>query len=197
MKSHTVAQLLATLGVTKSHSRPHVSNDNPFSESQFKTLKYRPEFPDRFGCHEDALRFLPRILPLVQRRALSLGHRPADAGDGPLRASSEDPCRPPRRALQPPTLPIRSVSSKGLPSRCVARRPCGSTRQRRPPTTTKKGFRKRICSQKPDAPLTHPRSGYPSSSCVPAELDSVSPDNSQRTTNQSPTTTTLGHPSHA
>ena len=53
MKSHTVAQLLATLGVTKSHSRPHVSNDNPFSESQFKTLKYRPEFPTRFGSQED------------------------------------------------------------------------------------------------------------------------------------------------
>jgi hypothetical protein len=57
MKSHDVAQLLATLGVTKSHSRPHVSNDNPFSESQFKTLKYRPEFPDRFGSLEDALAF--------------------------------------------------------------------------------------------------------------------------------------------
>ena len=54
MKSHDVAQLLATLGVTKSHSRPHVSNDNPFSESQFKTLKYRPEFPDRFGSQQDA-----------------------------------------------------------------------------------------------------------------------------------------------
>ena len=58
MKSHSVAQLLATLGVTKSHSRPHVSNDNPFSESQFKTLKYRPEFPDRFGSQEHALQFL-------------------------------------------------------------------------------------------------------------------------------------------
>ncbi len=54
MKSQTVAQLLATLGVTKSHSRPHVSNDNPFSESQFKTMKYRPDFPDRFGSQEDA-----------------------------------------------------------------------------------------------------------------------------------------------
>jgi len=53
MTSHTVAQLMATLGVTKSHSRPHVSNDNPFSESQFKTLKYRPEFPSRFCCQED------------------------------------------------------------------------------------------------------------------------------------------------
>ncbi len=55
MKSHTVAQLYAELGVTKSHSRPHVSNDNPFSESQFKTLKYRPDFPERFGCIQDGL----------------------------------------------------------------------------------------------------------------------------------------------
>jgi putative transposase len=61
MKSHTVAQLLGSLGVTKSHSRPHVSNDNPFSESQFKTLKYRPEFPDRFGSQEDARGFCQRF----------------------------------------------------------------------------------------------------------------------------------------
>ena len=57
MKSKLVAELLADLGVTKSHSRPSVSNDNPFSESQFKTLKYRPEFPDRFGCVQDARAF--------------------------------------------------------------------------------------------------------------------------------------------
>ncbi len=49
MTSKTVAFLLADLGVTKSHSRPHVSDDNPYSEAQFKTLKYRPEFPARFG----------------------------------------------------------------------------------------------------------------------------------------------------
>lgn len=54
MRSKPVALLLSDLGVTKTHSRPHVSNDNPFSEAQFKTLKYRPEFPDRFGCIEDA-----------------------------------------------------------------------------------------------------------------------------------------------
>jgi transposase InsO family protein len=53
MASKTVALLLADLGVTKSHSRPHCSNDNPFSEAHFKTLKYRPEFPDRFGSIED------------------------------------------------------------------------------------------------------------------------------------------------
>lgn len=57
MKSHNVAQLLAALGVDKSHSRPHVSNDNPFSESQFKTLKYRPDFPDRFASYDEALTF--------------------------------------------------------------------------------------------------------------------------------------------
>jgi putative transposase len=57
MRSQTVAQLLATLGITKSHSRPHVSNDNPFSESQFKTLKYQPEFPDRFDGFEQGLDF--------------------------------------------------------------------------------------------------------------------------------------------
>jgi putative transposase len=57
MKSKCVALLLSDLGVTKTHSRPHVSNDNPFSESQFKTMKYRPEFPDRFGSIEDARAF--------------------------------------------------------------------------------------------------------------------------------------------
>ena len=63
MTSHNVAQLLAALGVVKSHSRPHVSNDNPFSESQFKTLKYRPEFPDRFQSYDEALSFCRSFFP--------------------------------------------------------------------------------------------------------------------------------------
>lgn len=54
MKSNAVGQLLTDLGVTKTHSRPHVSNDNPYSESAFKTLKYRPGFPENFGSIEDA-----------------------------------------------------------------------------------------------------------------------------------------------
>jgi len=58
MLAKTVALLLADLGVTKTHSRPHVSNDNPYSESQFKTLKYHPEFPERFGSLQDARSFL-------------------------------------------------------------------------------------------------------------------------------------------
>ncbi len=57
MASKPVAFLLADLGITKSHSRPHTSNDNPYSEAQFKTMKYRPEFPDRFESIEQARAF--------------------------------------------------------------------------------------------------------------------------------------------
>jgi putative transposase len=61
MKAKATAFLLADLGVTKSHSRPQTSNDNPFSEAHFKTLKYQPEFPSRFGCIEDAREFCRRF----------------------------------------------------------------------------------------------------------------------------------------
>jgi putative transposase len=54
MRSKPVAALLVDLGIAKTHSRPHLSDDNPYSESQFKTLKYRPDFPARFGSIEDA-----------------------------------------------------------------------------------------------------------------------------------------------
>jgi putative transposase len=54
MTSKTLGQLYSDLGIEGSHSRPHVSNDNPYSEAQFRTLKYRPEFPDRFGSQQHA-----------------------------------------------------------------------------------------------------------------------------------------------
>ena len=57
MKAKATVFLLADLGVTRSHNRPHTFNDNPFSESHFKTLKYQPSFPKRFGCMEDAKTF--------------------------------------------------------------------------------------------------------------------------------------------
>jgi putative transposase len=57
MRAKSFAQLLADLGVTKSHSRPHVSDDNPFSEAQFKTLKYRPDFPGRFDTLAEAVEY--------------------------------------------------------------------------------------------------------------------------------------------
>jgi putative transposase len=58
MTSQDLSELMANLGISKSHSRPYVSDDNPYSESQFKTLKYRPEFPERFGSLEDTRLFL-------------------------------------------------------------------------------------------------------------------------------------------
>jgi putative transposase len=63
MKSKPVALLLSDLGITKTHSRPRVSDDNPYSESQFKTLKYRPGFPDRFGSIQDARAFCQEFFP--------------------------------------------------------------------------------------------------------------------------------------
>jgi putative transposase len=80
MASKPVALLLADLGVTKSHSRPHCSNDNPYSEAQFKTLKYRPEFPGRFGSIEDARAFCQRFFSWYnhEHRHSGLGfHTPA------------------------------------------------------------------------------------------------------------------------
>jgi len=61
MKAKTMTQFLADIGVSKSYSRPHVSDDNPFSESQFKTLKYRPDFPKRFGSVQDSRLFCHRF----------------------------------------------------------------------------------------------------------------------------------------
>jgi putative transposase len=81
MASKTVALLLADLGVTKSHSRPHCSNDNPFSEAHFKTFKYRPEFPGRFGSIEDGRAFCRRFFRWYnhEHRHSGIGfHTPAD-----------------------------------------------------------------------------------------------------------------------
>ncbi len=75
MTSKPVAFLLADLGITKTHSRPHVSNDNPFSEAQFKTLKYRPNFPNHFNSIEHARAFCQQFFPWynADHRHSSLG----------------------------------------------------------------------------------------------------------------------------
>lgn len=75
MTAKPVALLLADLGITKSHSRPSVSNDNPSSDSQFKTMKYRPEFPERFGSIEDARAFCQPFF-----RWSNPEHRPSGIG---------------------------------------------------------------------------------------------------------------------
>jgi len=85
MTSKPVALLLADLGVTKTHARPHVSNDNPFSEAQFKTLKYRPDFPARFGSIQDARAYCHVFFPWynTEHHHSSLGLlTPADVHHG-------------------------------------------------------------------------------------------------------------------
>ncbi len=85
MTSKTVAALLTDLGVTRSHSRPRVSNDNPFSEAWFKTLKYAPVFPDRFGSLQHARAFLGEFVQFYNHEHHHVGiglHTPADVHYG-------------------------------------------------------------------------------------------------------------------
>jgi putative transposase len=121
MIAKPVAHLLADLGVTKSHSRPHVSDDNPYSESQFRTLKYRPEFPDRFGSFEDGHAHCARFFDWYNNdhRHSGIGfHTPSDVHHGRaeairdrrgavlLDAYAEHPERFVRKIPTPPPLPV-------------------------------------------------------------------------------------------
>lgn len=97
MTSKTVAALLADLEVTRSHSRPRVSNDNPFSESLFKTLKYGPEFPERFGSLSQARQFMDTFAQWYnhEHRHTGIGlHTPADVHYGLATAKAAE-----RRAI--------------------------------------------------------------------------------------------------
>ncbi len=120
MTSKPVAQLLVDLGVARSHSRPHVSNDNPYSEAQFKTLKYCPAFPDRFGSIADARVFCETFFAYYnhEHRHSGIGlHTPASVHYGTateIRAQraevldaayAADPTRFNNRRPTPPKLP--------------------------------------------------------------------------------------------
>ena len=120
MIAKPVAHLLADLGVTKSHSRPHVSNDNPYSESQFRTFKYRPDFPKNFGSFEDARAHCGRFFSWYNddHRHSGIGfHTPADVHYGRAErirehrglvlnaAYAAHPERFVRKAPEPPVVP--------------------------------------------------------------------------------------------
>ena len=179
MASHNVAQLLASLGVTKSHSRPHVSNDNPFSESQFKTMKYRPEFPDRFGGYEDAISFCRSFFKWYNDEHYHTGIgllTPATLhyGEAPRVIDAREQVLKSAYAKHPERFVRGCPKPQAIPSAVWINPPqfnANDDHKKRLPETH--------CPQKPDAPLTHPRPGYPSSSCVPAELDSVSPSDAE------------------
>jgi putative transposase len=136
MASKPVALLLADLGVTKSHSRPHCSNDNPFSEAQFKTLKYRPDFPEKFDSIEEARVFCAGFFTWYshEHRHSGIGlHTPADVHHGRAHAIREargrvldaaylaTPERFVRKPPQPPALPgtvwINKPDDKEEPAR--------------------------------------------------------------------------------
>jgi putative transposase len=175
MTSHGVAHLLSSLGVTKSHSRPHVSNDNPFSESQFKTMKYRPEFPQRFGSYEDARQHCKGFINWYNHEHYHSGIgmvTPASLHDG--RASE---------IVSKRARTLEKAWSK-TPERFVHGIPKPQSLPKavwiNPPTTNTTKAPEANASDNTKASgaasLTHPRSGYPSDGCVPAEPSSVSPD---------------------
>ena len=132
MTSKPVAFLLADLGITKTHSRPHVSDDNPYSESQFRTLKYRPDFPARFGCLQDSRGFCQTFftwynedhrhsgIALLTPAMLHYGQAPAILAQrqAVLRAAYHaHPERFVRRAPQPLMVPTEVWINKPEPTR--------------------------------------------------------------------------------
>lgn len=120
MTSKGVAELLADLGIARTHSRPHVSNDNPYSEAAFKTLKYCPAFPERFGCIADARAFCEQFFDYYnhEHRHSGIGlHTPASVHYGTAKeirarravtldaAYAANPARFRHRRPSPPKLP--------------------------------------------------------------------------------------------
>ena len=146
MTSRTVSQLLCDLGVLQSHSRPHVSNDNPYSEAQFKTLKYSPTFPKRFANIAAARSFCDGFFEHYnnEHRHSGIGlHTPADVHFGHGRGGpGEAPGRPRRRLCgHAGTVPSTTPGAPGSP------RSSGSTdpRRRRSPSEVSEQSVSHIC----------------------------------------------------
>lgn len=130
MTSNPVTELLTFLGIGRSHSRPHVSNDNPYSEAQFKTLKYSPAFPERFGCIQDARAFCEAFFAYYnhEHRHSGIGyHTPASVHYGTAQevrsqrsetldaAYAANPLRFCHRRPQPPKLPTVAWINEPVP----------------------------------------------------------------------------------
>ena len=170
MRSHDVSQLLATLGVTKSHSRPHVSNDNPFSEIQFKTLKYQPEFPDRFESLESALGFCRRFFEWYNEEHYHTGIgllTPSSLHRGRATSVLGDRHR------------VLEAAYDRHPERFLRGRPKPKTIPKavwiNPPTNRLDDVTQALDPMPPASTSTHHQLGYPAARCVPAGLASVSP----------------------
>jgi len=137
MTSNPVTELLTFLGVGRSHSRPHVSNDNPYSEANFKTLKYCPAFPERFGCIEDARAFCEAFFAYYnhEHRHSGIGyHTPASVHYGTAievqaqrsetldAAYAANPARFRHCRPQPPKLPTVAWINEPVPVEEIAQK---------------------------------------------------------------------------
>ena len=183
MTSHSVAHLLGSLGVTKSHSRPHVSNDNPFSESQFKTMKYRPEFPKRFGSYEDAQKFCREFFHWYNDEHYHSGIgmlTPSSLHYG--QAEQIVNARQETLKLAWQKTPERFVGGMPKPARIPKAVWINAPIKE---LEKKNGAPTIHCAGAPEeTSLTHPRSSYPLDGCVPAEPSSVSLDDKTITQKQ-------------
>ena len=131
MTSRTVAQLLADLGVTRSHSRPHVSNDNPYSEAQFKTLKNTPRFPERFASLDHARAFVDEFFAHYNHhRHSGIGYHTPASATTPQPASTSATTTPSAPTAKPcsttPTPPNPTASADHPPPH-ASPTPPGST----------------------------------------------------------------------
>ena len=133
MTSKCTAQLLADLGVTRSLSRPQVSDDNPFSEAQFKTLKYHPSFPGRFDDIAASITFCRSFFPWVTTPSIDM---PGSRCSPPMTSTTVEPDRSWKNANGPFALPgagTQSDSSKEPPSPSLFHKRSGSTHRPRLP----------------------------------------------------------------
>jgi putative transposase len=141
MTSNTVTGLLALLGIDQSHSRPHVSNDNPYSEAQFKTLKYCPSFPGRFGSIEDANVFCAQFFTYYnhEHRHSGIGmHTPASVHDGTAAAIQARRVATLHEAFlaHPERFRGRRPYPPPLPTRVWINQPPATLQTENPPQTT-------------------------------------------------------------
>ena len=128
MRSKPVALRLADQGVTKTHSRPNDSDDNPFSESHFKTLKYRPEFPDRFGSIQEAGAFCQAFFPWYNTEhyhSASARSRPRSLRPGRQNHRPTPDCFGARRTNGIPHASGRFPNRRPNPRRVGSTRRCG------------------------------------------------------------------------
>ena len=164
MTSNTVAGLYARLGIDQSHSRPHVSNDNPYSEANFKTLKYCPAFPGEFGSIEDVNVFCRDFFWYYNNEHRHSGiamHTPATVHDGS--GSPSKPAAPPPST--PPTEPTPggSTAAPGR-ARCLPTR--GSTNRPQPAPRRTSHHRPR---KQPDVSFDLTDSAWPAARLQPLQ----------------------------